>query len=188
MLRSEATVGFGRALARNFCSNSLASWSKEKMEAELSWLYHIRAGPLKASNLKLVGIGLSCISGAKGEPCLELSPASSFDFVTSFCTSSNHLFTRRSCARSESIESDDNVSSSCWVGSTLRYGVVDFFEMIEGAFDRVSGGSCASRLGSRRRDCDLRDGHDSRSRCDWLLGRSVGEETGNTILRHGPFL
>ncbi|RRT54900.1 hypothetical protein B296_00048816 [Ensete ventricosum] len=92
------------------------------------------------------------------------------------------------CARSESVESDDNVSSSCWVGSTLRYGVVDFFEMIEGVSDRVSGGSCASRLGSRWRDCDLRDGHDSRSRWDWLLGRPVGEETGNTILRHGPFL
>ncbi|RWV93182.1 hypothetical protein BHE74_00058532 [Ensete ventricosum] len=108
MPRSEVTVGLGRALARKFCSNSLASWSKEKMEAGPSRLYHIRAGPMKvvaktrhmsasdesynaiwaqkaatcsvgselpsydskAGNLKLVGIGLSCISGVKGEPRL----------------------------------------------------------------------------------------------------------------------
>ncbi|RRT65491.1 hypothetical protein B296_00010445 [Ensete ventricosum] len=145
MSRSEAAVGFGRALARKFCTNSLASWSKEKLEAGLSWLYHIRVGPLKvvgktrhmsaAGNLKLVSIGLSCISGAKSEPHLELSPPSSFDFVTSFCTSSSHLFTRWSNARSESVESNDNVLGSCGVGSTPRYGVVDFSGTIEGASD-----------------------------------------------------
>ncbi|RRT80384.1 hypothetical protein B296_00009414 [Ensete ventricosum] len=65
----------------------------------------------KAGNLKLIGISLSCISGVKGDPCLELSPASSFDLVTSFCTSSNYLFMRRSCTQSESVESDNNVSA-----------------------------------------------------------------------------
>ncbi|RZR87612.1 hypothetical protein BHM03_00015063 [Ensete ventricosum] len=84
-------------------------------------LYNSRAG-----NLKLVSIGLSCISGAKSEPRLELSPPSSFDFVTSFCTSSSHLYMRWSNARSESVESDDNVLGSCGVGSTPWYGVADF--------------------------------------------------------------
>ncbi|RWW57787.1 hypothetical protein BHE74_00035397 [Ensete ventricosum] len=88
--------------------------------------------------------------GSRG-PRLELSLASSFDFVTSFYTSSSRLFTCRSYARSESVESDDN--------------------------------SC---LGSRWRDCDLRDGHDSRSRWVWLFDYPVGEETGKTILRHDP--
>ncbi|RZS05164.1 hypothetical protein BHM03_00035647 [Ensete ventricosum] len=119
----------------------------------------------RVDNLKLVGIGLSCISGAKSEPHLELSLASSFDFVTSFYISSNCLFTRRSYARSESVESNDNVSGSYGAGSTPRYG------------------SC---LGSRWRDCDLRDGHDSRSRWVWLFDYPVGEETGKTILRHDP--
>ncbi|RRT68164.1 hypothetical protein B296_00037615 [Ensete ventricosum] len=99
------------------------------------------------------------------EPHLELSLASSFDFVTSFYTSSSCLFTRRSYARSESVESDDNVSGSYGAGSTPRYG------------------SC---LGSRWRDCDLRDGHDSRSRWVWLFVFPVGEETGKMILRHDP--
>ncbi|RRT60968.1 hypothetical protein B296_00004939 [Ensete ventricosum] len=128
----------------------------------------------------------------------------------------------QSCARSESVESDDNVSDSCGVGSTSRYGVAGFSGMIEEASDRVFGGSYAvgpgltssecSReppwligcregsslggavsgvgeqplvyVGSQRgqRDCDLRDGHDIRSRWDWLFGRPVGEETGKTIL------
>ncbi|RWV80996.1 hypothetical protein GW17_00057639 [Ensete ventricosum] len=39
---------------------------------------------------------------------------------------------------------------------------------------------------SRWRDCDLRDGHDSRSRWVWLFDYPVGEETGKTILRHDP--
>ncbi|RRT56252.1 hypothetical protein B296_00035441 [Ensete ventricosum] len=75
----------------------------------------------KAGNLKLIGIGLSCISRAKGEPRLELSSAS-FDFVTSFYTSSSRLFTCRSCIRSELVESDDSVSGSRGVCSTPRYG------------------------------------------------------------------
>ncbi|RWW55452.1 hypothetical protein BHE74_00037911 [Ensete ventricosum] len=176
MPRSEAAVGFGRVLARKFCSSSLASWSKEKMDAGLRRLYHIRAGPLKvvgktrcmstldksysvicarkattcsigsellsydskAGSLKLVGIGLSRISGAKGGPCLELPPASSFDLVTS----SSHLFTRRSCTRSESVESDNNGSGSHGVCATPRYREVDFSGMIEGPSDWISGGSC----------------------------------------------
>ncbi|RZS29252.1 hypothetical protein BHM03_00062959, partial [Ensete ventricosum] len=77
-------------------------------------------------------------------PRLELSPTSSFDFVTSFCISSSRLFTRQSYTRSESLESDDNVSGSCEVCSTPRYGVVDFSGMIKGASDRVSGGSYAA--------------------------------------------
>ncbi|RZR99186.1 hypothetical protein BHM03_00028682 [Ensete ventricosum] len=75
----------------------------------------------KAGNLKLVGIGLSCISRAKGEPRLELSSAS-FDFMTSFYTSSSRLFTCRSCIRSELVESNDSVSGSHGVCSTPRYG------------------------------------------------------------------
>ncbi|RZS15030.1 hypothetical protein BHM03_00046809 [Ensete ventricosum] len=66
----------------------------------------------KAGNLKLVGIGLSYISKAKGDLCLEFSPASSFDLVTSLCTSSSRLFTCQSCPRSESVEFDNKVSGS----------------------------------------------------------------------------
>ncbi|RZR92242.1 hypothetical protein BHM03_00020517 [Ensete ventricosum] len=107
----------------------------------------------EVGNLKLVGIGLSCISGAKGEPRLELSPAYSFDLVTSFCTSSSRLFTRRSCTRSESVEFDDNVSGSCVVCSTPRYRVVDFSGTIDGASNRVSGGSCAAGPGRTGTEC-----------------------------------
>ncbi|RWV91549.1 hypothetical protein GW17_00046159 [Ensete ventricosum] len=49
---------------------------------------------------------------------------------------------RRSYARSESVEFDDNVSGSCRVWSTLRYRVVDFFGTIEGVSNQGSGGSC----------------------------------------------
>ncbi|RRT39197.1 hypothetical protein B296_00055713 [Ensete ventricosum] len=212
MPRSEVAVGLGRALARKFCSNSLASWSKEKMEAGPSRLYHIRAGPMKvvaktrymsasdesynaiwaqkaatcsvgselpsydskAGNLKLVGIGLSCISGVKGEPRLELLPASSFDFVTSFCTSSNRLFTRRSCTRSKSVEFDDNMSGSYGMCSTSRYEVTDFFGTIKGAFDRVSGGPCVG--GPGRTDVECSQGP------PWLTGGRKGFGCGGAIV------
>ncbi|RWW07907.1 hypothetical protein GW17_00028690 [Ensete ventricosum] len=91
-----------------------------------------------ASSPKPVGIDLSCISGVKGEPHLELSRASSFDFVTSFRTSSNRLFTCWSCAWSESVESDNSVSGSHGECSTSRWGVADFSGTREGASDRVS--------------------------------------------------
>ncbi|RRT75189.1 hypothetical protein B296_00003260 [Ensete ventricosum] len=41
----EVAVGFGRALTREFSSNSLVSWSKQKIEEDFSRVYHIRAGP-----------------------------------------------------------------------------------------------------------------------------------------------
>ncbi|RRT78798.1 hypothetical protein B296_00026534 [Ensete ventricosum] len=44
---SEAAVGLGRELAMKMGSNSLARWSKDKMEDGFSRLYHIRAGPLR---------------------------------------------------------------------------------------------------------------------------------------------
>ncbi|RRT78338.1 hypothetical protein B296_00001268 [Ensete ventricosum] len=75
----------------------------------------------KADSLKLVGIGLSCISGVKGKHQFKLSPVSSFYLVTSFCTSSKRRFTCRSYARSESVESDDKVSGSHGVCSALRW-------------------------------------------------------------------
>ncbi|RRT33294.1 hypothetical protein B296_00055814 [Ensete ventricosum] len=59
-------------------------------------------------NLKLVSTGLSRISGAKGDLCLRFSPASSFDLVTSFCTSSSRSFTGCSapagCAPSRGVK------------------------------------------------------------------------------------
>lgn len=39
--------GLGHTLARKFCSNSLASWSKDETENWHSRLNHARAGPLK---------------------------------------------------------------------------------------------------------------------------------------------
>ncbi|RRT37419.1 hypothetical protein B296_00038987 [Ensete ventricosum] len=95
----------------------------------------------KVGSLKLVGIGLSRISGVKDDPCLELPPASSFDLVTSFCTSSSRFFTWRSCTQSESVESDDSMSGSREVSSTPRYGVVDLSGMIEGVSDQIFDGS-----------------------------------------------
>ncbi|RWW88785.1 hypothetical protein BHE74_00002321 [Ensete ventricosum] len=147
MSRSEAIVGLGRALARKFCSSSLASWSKEIMVVGWRRSYHTRAGPLKVvgktrhisasdesynaicarkaatcsvgfelpsydsktDSLKLAGTGLSRISGAKGDLCLELSAASSCDLMTSFWTSSRRSFTRQSFTRNELVESDDKV-------------------------------------------------------------------------------
>ncbi|RWW51649.1 hypothetical protein BHE74_00041982 [Ensete ventricosum] len=132
MLRSEAAIGFGRALARKFCSNSLVSWSKEVMVVYWRWSYHIRAGPLRV----LAGIGLSRISGVKGDLCLELFVNSSFDLMTSFWTSSRRSFTRRSCTQNELVESDDRVSWSCWGCSIPRWGAADF----SGTIDGVSGG------------------------------------------------
>ncbi|RWW55387.1 hypothetical protein BHE74_00037976 [Ensete ventricosum] len=43
--RRDMVVGFGQALARKLALNSLASWSKEWMEASDSRLYHFRAIP-----------------------------------------------------------------------------------------------------------------------------------------------
>ncbi|RRT70677.1 hypothetical protein B296_00021244 [Ensete ventricosum] len=80
----------------------------------------------RAGNLKLVVIGLSCISGVNGEPPFELSPVSSFDLVIAFCASSNHRFTYRSCACTESIESDDKVSGSRGLCSASRWCAIDF--------------------------------------------------------------
>ncbi|RWW33641.1 hypothetical protein GW17_00001636 [Ensete ventricosum] len=45
--RSEATVGLGRALAKNFGSNSFMSWLNDEIKNDLSRLYHIRAGLLR---------------------------------------------------------------------------------------------------------------------------------------------
>ncbi|RWW69531.1 hypothetical protein BHE74_00022858 [Ensete ventricosum] len=113
--------------------------NRDEMVCPLHHLQHRGRGFFhQASNLKLVGIGLSHISRAKGEPRLELSPASSFDLATSFCTSSNCLFTHRSCTWSELVESDDNISGSCVVCSTSRYGMINFSRTIERALDRVS--------------------------------------------------
>ncbi|CAL9136173.1 unnamed protein product [Musa acuminata var. zebrina] len=46
-----AMEGLGRTLARKFCSNSLASWSKEEIEDRHNRLNHAHAGPLKAEEL-----------------------------------------------------------------------------------------------------------------------------------------
>ncbi|RZR89508.1 hypothetical protein BHM03_00017239 [Ensete ventricosum] len=94
----------------------------------------------KTGNLKLAGTGLSRISRAKGDLCLEFSAASSFDLVTSFCTSSRRSFIRWSCIRNELVESDDKVSGSYGACSIPRCGAVDFFGTIDGVSDRVSGG------------------------------------------------
>ncbi|RZS11288.1 hypothetical protein BHM03_00042605 [Ensete ventricosum] len=160
MTRSEVAVGFSRSLARKFCSNSFASWSKEKLDAGLRWLYHILAVGSElpsydsmVGNLKLLDIGLSCISGAKGDICLEFSPALSFDLVTSFCTSSSLLFTCRSCTWSESVESNDKVSGSRVVCSSPRYEAVEFSRTIEGVSDRVLGGFYSARLGQAGTEC-----------------------------------
>ncbi|RZS08435.1 hypothetical protein BHM03_00039408 [Ensete ventricosum] len=97
----------------------------------------------RADNLKLVGIGLSCISGVKGEPPFELSPVSSFDLVTSFCTSSKRWFTCRSYARSESVEFDDKKSGSREMCSSSRWRETFFPRTTRGASDRIScGRSC----------------------------------------------
>ncbi|RWW56925.1 hypothetical protein BHE74_00036320 [Ensete ventricosum] len=114
-------------------------------EGCVSGIAHVLVANLltnRVGNLKLVGIGLSCISGAKGDLCLEFSPASSFDLVTSFCTSSSRLFMHRSCTRNELVEFDDKVSGSHGVCSSPRCGAVDFSGTIEGVSDRVSGGFC----------------------------------------------
>ncbi|RRT54649.1 hypothetical protein B296_00025731 [Ensete ventricosum] len=178
MPRSEATVGFGRALVRKFCTNTLASWSKEIMDVDWRWSYHIRAGPLKVvgktrhistsdesynaicarkaatcsvgsellsydskmGNLKLVGIGLSHISGAKGDLYLRFSAASSYDLATSFCTSSRRSFMCTSCIQNELVKSDDKVFGSCGACSIPWCGAVDFFGTIDNVSDHVSGG------------------------------------------------
>ncbi|RRT35020.1 hypothetical protein B296_00035875, partial [Ensete ventricosum] len=106
-----------------------------------------------AGNLKLVDIGLSCISGAKGDICLEFSPVLSFDLVTSFCTSSSLLFTCRSCTWNESIESDDKVFGSRVVCSSPRYEAVEFSGTIEGVSDPVLGGFYSARLGQAGTEC-----------------------------------
>ncbi|RWW15071.1 hypothetical protein GW17_00021092 [Ensete ventricosum] len=94
------------------------------MEARLSWLYHIRVGPLKV-------VGKTRHMSA----------------------SDDCLFTRRSCTQSESVESDDSMSGSCVVCSTPRYGVIDFSGTIDGALDRVSRGSYAVGQGWTGDEC-----------------------------------
>ncbi|RZR90653.1 hypothetical protein BHM03_00018580 [Ensete ventricosum] len=76
----------------------------------------------KMGNLKLVGTGLSRISGAKGDLCLRFSPASSSDLVTSFCTSSSRSFmgcpTPAGCAPSRGAERSISPgrSKGSWIG------------------------------------------------------------------------
>ncbi|RRT68484.1 hypothetical protein B296_00010367 [Ensete ventricosum] len=45
--RRDAAVDFGRALAKKFSLNSLASWSNQKIEEGLRQLYYTWAGPRK---------------------------------------------------------------------------------------------------------------------------------------------
>ncbi|RWW41108.1 hypothetical protein BHE74_00053428 [Ensete ventricosum] len=92
-------------------------------------------------------------SRAKGDICLEFSPALSFDLVTSFCTSSSLLFTCRSCTWTESVESDDKVSGSRVVCSSPRYEAVEFSRTIKGVSDRVLGGFYSARLGQAGTEC-----------------------------------
>ncbi|RZR88537.1 hypothetical protein BHM03_00016140 [Ensete ventricosum] len=94
----------------------------------------------KTGSLKLVGTGLSRISGAKGDLCLELSAVSSFDLVTSFWTSSRRSFMRQSCTRNELVESDDRVSWSYGGCSIPSWGLADFSKTIDGVSDQVSRG------------------------------------------------
>ncbi|RWW54246.1 hypothetical protein BHE74_00039181 [Ensete ventricosum] len=76
----------------------------------------------------------------------------------------------QSCARSESVESDDNVSDSCGVGSTSRYGVAGFSGMIEEASDRVFGGSYAVGPGLTSSECSREP--------PWLIGCREGSSLG----------
>ncbi|RWV98294.1 hypothetical protein GW17_00038866 [Ensete ventricosum] len=98
-----------------------------------------------------VAVGFS--RSAKGDICLEFSPALSFDLVTSFCTSSSLLFTCRSCTWTESVESDDKVSGSRVVCSSPRYEAVEFSRTIKGVSDRVLGGFYSARLGQAGTEC-----------------------------------
>ncbi|RRT61894.1 hypothetical protein B296_00016249 [Ensete ventricosum] len=107
----------------------------------------------KTGNLKLAGTDLSYIFGAKGDLCLKFSVASSFDLVTSFCTSSRHSFTRKSCIQNELVESDDKVSRSYGACSIPRCRAVDFSGTIDGVSDRVSGGFGSVRPGRAGVEC-----------------------------------
>ncbi|RRT65405.1 hypothetical protein B296_00021920 [Ensete ventricosum] len=165
LVRSEATVGFGRALVRKFCSNSLVSWSKEIMDAGWRWLYHIRAGPLKVvrktRHISASNESYNAICARKAATCSvgsELPPydskkASSFDLVTSLCTSSRRSFMRRSYIRNELVKSDDKVSGSCGACSIPRCGAVDFSGTIDGVSNWVSGGFSSIGLGRAGARC-----------------------------------
>ncbi|RZS17964.1 hypothetical protein BHM03_00050169 [Ensete ventricosum] len=217
-------MGLGRALARKFCSSSLASWSKEIMVTGWRRSYHIRAGPPKmirktqhisasdksynaicaqkvttsstGSELPLyypkTGTGLSRISRAKGDLCLELFTTSSFNLMTSFWTSSRCSFTRRSCTRHELVESDDRVSWSCGVCSIPRWGAADFFGTIDGVSDQVSGGlgsvgpSRAGVEGSRDPSYDLGSAESLRcsSQGSALLDQKQGSPSGDRVSEH----
>ncbi|RWW42153.1 hypothetical protein BHE74_00052318 [Ensete ventricosum] len=138
----------------------------------------------------------------KGDLCLEFLPASSFDLVTSFCTSSSRLFTRRSCIQSESVEFDDKVSSSHEVCSSSRYGAVNFSGTIKGVSDQVSGGFCLIRPGRASAENMGDDslyyphqglylmGQPEEGLRSNRLGSSVirGVSPGSVILRHGALL
>ncbi|RWV92712.1 hypothetical protein GW17_00044887 [Ensete ventricosum] len=67
----------------------------------------------------------------------EVLPASSFDLVTSLCTSLRRSFMRQSCIQNELVESDDKVSGSCGACSVQRCGAVEFSRTIEGVSDWV---------------------------------------------------
>ncbi|RWW85159.1 hypothetical protein BHE74_00006189 [Ensete ventricosum] len=151
MPRSEAAVGLGRALARNplkvvgktrHISASDESYNAicAQMAATCSVGSELPSYDSKTGSLKLVGTGLSRISGAKGDLCLELSAVSSFDLVTSFWTSSKRSFMRQSCTRNELVESDDRVSWSYGGCSIPRWGLANFSRTIDGVSDQVSGG------------------------------------------------
>ncbi|RRT32042.1 hypothetical protein B296_00056209 [Ensete ventricosum] len=135
----------------------------------------------KTGSLKLVEIGLSRISGVKGDLCLELSAVSSFDLVTSFWTSSRHSFMRQSCTRNELVESDDRVSWSCGGVLDPKVGASRFFQ------DNRWGWTAPVHdpwLGSRRCNRDLGHGRGSGSRRGYFLGNPTGDQ--DAILRHGP--
>ncbi|RWW64754.1 hypothetical protein BHE74_00027980 [Ensete ventricosum] len=91
-------------------------------------------------------MGMSCISGANGEPPLELSLSSSLDLTNSLWTLSNLWFTWRSCTLSESAEFEDRVSGSwgVWVDpwgwqADLPTAVVGVPDLTLGGWDDASG-------------------------------------------------
>ncbi|RZS17234.1 hypothetical protein BHM03_00049396, partial [Ensete ventricosum] len=103
----------------------------------------------------------------KGRFMFEVLPASSFDLVTSLCTSLRRSFMRQSCIQNELVESDDKVSGSYGACSVQWCGAVEFSRMIEG----VSGGFGSVGPGQASARCSQDP--------SWLVGAveaSVGGE------------